>query len=212
MNFLAHQYLSGESEKVKIGNFIGDYIKGKKYQDYHPEVQKGIMLHRNIDHFTDRHPFFLHSSNRLKKGYQRYSGVVIDVIYDHFLAKNWNKYHTQTISEFVTNTHEILVRNYLILPHKVKLFLPFIIQSRRLESYSTIEGLQGTLEIMSRRTSLPDQTDYAIRTLLDEYDGFENEFDNFMNDLITYVRKEHEITVATPNDWHLNEGKQITKS
>jgi acyl carrier protein phosphodiesterase len=211
MNFLAHQYLSGESEKVKIGNFIGDYIKGKKYQDYHAEVQKGILLHRNIDYFTDHHPIFLQSSNRLKEGYKRYSGVVIDLIYDHFLAKNWNKYHTQAISKFVTNTHEILVRNYLILPHKVKLFLPFIIHSRRLESYSTIEGLQSALEIMSRRTSLPDQTDYAIRTLLDEYDDFENEFDNFMNDLITYVRKKHEITVATPNDWHLNEGKQITK-
>ncbi|BAX79694.1 acyl carrier protein phosphodiesterase [Labilibaculum antarcticum] len=211
MNFLAHQYLSGESEKVKIGNFIGDYIKGKKYQDYHAEVQKGILLHRNIDYFTDHHPAFLQSSNRLKEGYKRYSGVVIDVIYDHFLAKKWNEYHTQTLSKFVANTHEILVRNYLILPYKVKLFLPFIIQSRRLESYSTIEGLQATLEIMSRRTSLPDQTDYAIRTLLNEYDGFENEFDNFLNDLITYVRKKHEITVATPNDWHLNEGKQITK-
>jgi len=211
MNFLAHQYLSGASEKVKIGNFIGDYIKGKKYQNFHPEIQKGILLHRNIDHFTDHHPFFLHSSNRLKKGYQRYSGVVVDVIYDHFLAKNWNKYHTQVISKFVTNTHEILVRNYLILPHKVKLFLPFIIQSRRLESYSTLEGLQTALEIMSRRTSLPNQTDYAIKTLMNEYDDFENEFDNFMNDLITYVNKEHGITVAAPDDLHLNEGKQITK-
>lgn len=211
MNFLAHQYFSGESEKVKIGNFIGDYIKGKKYQDYHPDIQKGILLHRNIDHFTDRHPIVLQSSNRLKEGYQRYSGVVVDVIYDHFLAKKWNKFHTQTISKFVTNTHEILVKNYLILPNKVKLFLPFIIQSRRLESYSTIEGLQAALEIMSRRTSLPDQTDYAIKTLLDEYDAFENEFDNFMYELVTYVRTEHQINVATPNDWHPDEGKQTTR-
>lgn len=211
MNFLAHQYLSGESEKVKIGNFIGDYIKGKKYQNYHPEVQKGILLHRNIDHFTDRHPSFLQSSSRLKKGYHRYSGVVVDVMYDHFLAKKWSKYHTQDISKFVTITHEILVRNYLILPHKVKLFLPFIIQSRRLESYSTVEGLRAALEIMSRRTSLPDQTDYAIRTILDEYDDFENEFDSFMTDLISYVSNEHKITVAIPDDWHPNEGKQITK-
>lgn len=208
MNFLAHQYLSGESEKVKIGNFIGDYVKGKKYLDYHPEVQKGILLHRNIDHFTDRHPIVLQSSNRLKKGYKRYSGVVIDVIYDHFLAKKWDQYHTQAISKFVTKSHEILVRNYLILPHKVKFFLPFIIQSRRLESYSTLEGLQSALEIMSRRTSLPDQTDYAMQTLQDQYDDFEAEFDCFMNDLISYVRSKHQIIVATPNDLHLNEGKQ----
>lgn len=208
MNFLAHQYLSGESEKVKIGNFIGDYIKGKKYLDYHPEIQKGILLHRSIDYFTDRHPIVLQSSNRLKKGYKKYSGVVIDVIYDHFLAKKWDQYHTQAISKFVTQSHEILVRNYLILPYQVKFFLPFIIQSRRLESYSTLEGLQSALEIMSRRTSLPDQTNYAIQTLQDQYDDFEFEFDSFMNDLIGYVRNKHQIIVATPDDWHLNEGKQ----
>ncbi|MBN2596708.1 ACP phosphodiesterase [Labilibaculum sp.] len=211
MNFLAHQYLSGDSEKVKIGNFIGDYIKGNKYKDYHPEVQKGILLHRNIDHFTDRHSMVLQSSNRLKTGYSRYSGVVVDMIYDHFLAKKWNQYHTQPISKFVNKTHEILVKNYLILPQKVKLFLPFLIQSRRLESYSTTEGLQSALKIMSRRTSLPDQTDYAIKTLLDQYDEIESEFDCFMSDLISYVRDEHQITAATPYDWHLNEEIRTTK-
>lgn len=209
MNFLAHQYLSGESEKVKIGNFIGDYVKGKKYLNYHPEIQKGILLHRNIDYFTDHHPIVLQSSNRLKKGYKKYSGVVIDVIYDHFLAKKWDKYHTQNISKFVTKSHEILVKNYLILPKKVKFFLPFIIQSRRLESYANLQGLESALEIMSRRTSLPDQTNYAIQTLQDQYDDFETEFDNFMNDLIKYVRTKHEINVATPNDWHLIVEKQI---
>ncbi|PKQ65864.1 hypothetical protein BZG02_02340 [Labilibaculum filiforme] len=211
MNFLAHQYLSGESDKVKIGNFIGDFIKGNKYQDYPPEVQKGILLHRNIDHFTDHHPIVLQSSNRFKKGYKRYSGVVIDVIYDHFLARKWDEYHTQSISRFVNKSHEILVKNFLILPAKVKLFLPFLIQSRRLESYSSMDGLQAALEIMARRTSLPAQTDYAIKTLIDQYSDIENEFDLFMTDLIDYVRTEHQIIVITPNDSHLNEEKQTTK-
>lgn len=205
MNFLAHQYLSGESEKVKLGNFIGDYIKGKKYQDFHPEIQKGIILHRNIDHFTDRHPIVLESSNRLKKGYKRYSGVVVDVIYDHFLAKNWNSYHIQDINKFVNKSHEILVKNYLVLPTQVKFFLPFLIQSRRLQSYATFEGLHEALEIMSRRTSLPCQSNYALETLKNNYDNFQSEFDNFMKDLLAYVKREHEIIVATPNGWHPNE-------
>lgn len=207
MNFLAHQYLSGESEKIKLGNFIGDYIKGRKYQNYHSEVQKGILLHRNIDHFTDHHPITLNSSKRLKKGYRRYSGVVVDMIYDHFLAKNWNSYHTETISSFVNLSHEVLIRNYLTLPNRVKLFLPFMIQSRRMESYASLDGLQTALQIMAKHTSLPNESDYAIETLTNEYDEFENEFNLFMKDLIEYVRNEHLINVATPYGWHLNEGK-----
>jgi len=207
MNFLAHQYLSGESEKIKLGNFIGDYIKGKKYQNYHSEVQKGILLHRNIDHFTDHHPIALNSSKRLKKGYKRYSGVVVDVIYDHFLAKNWNSYHSESISNFVDLSHEVLIRNYLALPTRVKLFLPFLIQSRRMESYASLDGLKTALEIMSKHTSLPKESDYAIATLTNEYNEFESEFNLFMKDLIRYVSSEHQINVATPNGWHLNEGK-----
>ncbi|WP_372754262.1 ACP phosphodiesterase [Labilibaculum sp.] len=205
MNFLAHQYLSGESEKIRIGNFIGDYIKGRNYEKYHPEIQKGILLHRNIDHFTDRHPMVIKSSKRLKKGYQKYSGVVVDVLYDHFLAKNWHLYHTQAIGTFVNKSHEILIRNYLLLPKKVKLFLPFMIQSRRMESYSKIEGIQAALAIMSRHTSLPDQTDFAISTLHNEYDAFEEEFTYFMKDLIDYVDKNHRINVVIPNDLHPTE-------
>lgn len=207
MNFLAHQYLSGESDKIKIGNFIGDYIKGKKYEKYHPEIQKGILLHRNIDHFTDHHPIVTRSSKRLRKGYQKYSGVVIDLIYDHFLAKNWHLYHNQPIRTFVNKSHEILIRNYLLLPTKVKLFLPFMIESRRMESYSKIEGIQAALTIMARRTSLPDQTDYAICTLRNEYRELEEEFTIFMQDLIQYVGENHQITVTTPDDSHPNEEK-----
>ena len=207
MNFLAHLYLSGDSEKVKVGNFIGDYIKGKKYESYHPEIQKGIILHRNIDFFTDKHPLINKSSRKLKEGFGRYSGVVVDLIYDHFLAKNWNDYHVKPIRNFVTDSHEILVKNYLLLPKRVKMFLPFLIQSRRLESYANIEGLQTALDIMARRTSLPDNSNYAIEILQANYTEFENEYRMFMNDILNYVKSEHNINVATPNGWHPNEGK-----
>lgn len=204
MNFLAHQYLSGDLEKIKIGNFIGDYVKGKKYQNYQQEIQEGIILHRNIDYFTDTHPVVLNSSKKLKEGYGKYSGVVLDLIFDHFLAKNWNTYHKSSITEFVNLTHEILIKNYLVLPNKVKLFLPFLIQSRRLETYAKIKGLRTALEIMSRRTSLPDKTNFAINCLLNNYSEFKGEFELFMKDILVYVNEEHNINVATPNGWHLN--------
>lgn len=206
MNFLAHLYLSGDSEKVRVGNFIGDYVKGRRYERYHPDIRRGIILHRRIDYFTDKHPLVLDSSKRLKEGYGRYSGVVVDLIFDHFLAKLWQTYHALPIRDFVTGSHESLVRNYLTLPKRVKLFLPFLIQSRRLESYASVEGLQTTLDIMAKRTSLPDNSAYAIESLERNYSDFEDEFKFFMRDILRYVRDEHNISIATPIGWHLNEG------
>ena len=92
MNFLAHIYLSGDNDLIKIGNFMADGIRGKQFENYHPEIQKGIILHRFIDTFTDAHPVFRQSTKKLHENYHHYAGVIVDVFYDHFLAKNWNLY------------------------------------------------------------------------------------------------------------------------
>ncbi len=92
MNFLAHIYLSGNDTDLIIGNFIADGIKGKKYKKFSPGIQKGILLHREIDTFTDAHPIVRQSTKRLHKNYGHYSGIIVDILYDHFLAKNWSRY------------------------------------------------------------------------------------------------------------------------
>ena len=89
MNFLAHIYLSGDNDLIKIGNFMADGIRGKHYEYLPAEVQKGIVLHRAIDTYTDSHPIFRQSTKRLHHRYHHYAGVIVDVFYDHFLAKNW---------------------------------------------------------------------------------------------------------------------------
>jgi acyl carrier protein phosphodiesterase len=92
MNFLAHLHLSGNNPNIMLGNFMGDFVKGKSYrQQYEPEIIKGIELHRSIDEFTDSHPVVTESKNRLRPTYRHYSGVIVDVFYDHFLAANWNQ-------------------------------------------------------------------------------------------------------------------------
>ncbi len=193
MNFLAHLYLSGESEKIIVGNFIADYIKGKQYEKYTDEIQKGILLHRSIDAFTDKHPTVIKSGKYFRETYRKYSGVITDLIYDHFLAKNWDKYHTQTLPKFASHCHKVLTKNYLILPNQVKLFLPFLIYSKRLETYAEIEGLRTALNIMVRYTSLPNKTDFAIDILLENYRALETEFHFFMRDIIKYVKSEKGI-------------------
>ena len=89
MNFLAHIYLSGNNDLLKIGNFMADSIRGNSYENYPEEIKKGILLHRSIDSFTDMHPVYRKSKHRLHEKYGHYSGVIMDIFYDHFLAKNW---------------------------------------------------------------------------------------------------------------------------
>jgi len=193
MNFLAHLYLSGESEKIMVGNFMADYVKGRKFENYKDEIRKGILLHRSIDSYTDSHPLVSQSGQYFRGTYRKYSAVITDLIYDHFLAKNWEMYHRQPLPHFVSRSHEVLVKNYLVLPKQVKLFLPFLIKSRRLETYADIEGLRTALNIMVRYTSLPDKTDFAIDILLENYNALENEFHSFMREIIAYVVNEKGI-------------------
>ncbi len=188
MNFLGHLYLSGDNPKIKLGNFIGDYVKGKQYRNYPTEIAKGILLHRKIDTFTDNHTMIRQSATRLKPGYGRYSGVVVDMLYDHLLAKNWKNYHPTPLHKFVTETHELLVRNYLLLPKRVKLFLPFLIASRRIETYSTINGIKTALDIMAKHTSLPHQSDFAINCLQQHQQQFNEEFTSFIIDIHNYIQ------------------------
>ncbi len=184
MNFLAHLALSGDDHEVMVGNFIGDFVKGNSYQNYPPKIQKGILMHRTIDYFTDRHQSTKICSQLLYEGYGRYSGVVVDVFFDHFLAENWNSFYTDiTLHQFVTKAHKILLKHYFTLPGEVKGFLPFLINSRRLENYRHFDSLERSLEIMSNRTSLPSHVPFAIATLKDNYDLFRDNFFILYNDL-----------------------------
>ena len=101
MNFLAHLYLSGDNPKVKVGNFIGDFVKGKNLKDrFEADIARGIGLHREIDWFTDTHSIVKQSKDRLRPKYRHYSGVIVDIFYDHFLAKNWDRYSKQLLPDF----------------------------------------------------------------------------------------------------------------
>jgi acyl carrier protein phosphodiesterase len=184
MNFLGHLYLSGDNENVKLGNFIGDFVKGNKYLSYPDEVREGILLHRRIDHFTDTHPIVKEVSVLFKPDYGRYSGVVVDLFFDHLLAKHWNNFSSWRLRDFTRNTHAILLSNFWLLPGKVKQFLPFLIQNKRLESYATEDGIRKVLELMSRYTSLPDSSDSAMMVLAREQDFLYRKFVDFMDDIM----------------------------
>jgi len=198
MNYLAHIYLSGESDEIKVGNFIGDFVKGNKYLEYPEKVAAGIRLHRSIDSFTDQHVVVREFIQLLKPGYGRYAGIVADVFMDHFLASNWHHYSAYTLRQFSKHAHAVFLSNFGLLPFRVKQFLPFLIQHKRFESYARRENMFHVLEIMSRRTSLPANSEWAMEILHQEYDQFELLFRSFFADITDYVENEFAISIAKP--------------
>nr|WP_314840155.1 acyl carrier protein phosphodiesterase [uncultured Flavobacterium sp.] len=187
MNFLAHIYLSGENDLLKIGNFMADGIRGSQYENYPLEIQKGIVLHRAIDTFTDAHPIFRQSTKKLHEKYHHYSGVIVDVFYDHFLAKNWSNYSNEKLEDFVARFYDSLYHNYSVLSEKTKGMMPYMIQQNWLVSYQTVEGIDGILTQMDKRTKNQSQMRFASNELNEFYSEFENDFTLFFAELISFV-------------------------
>lgn len=188
MNFLAHIYLSGDSLKIQIGNFIADSIKGKQFEDFDDEIQKGIRLHRAIDAYTDQHPIVQQSTERLKETQKRYAPVAVDIFYDHFLAKNWENYHQEPLESFVNTFYENLQQYHDILPSEVQYMLPYMIRQNWLYNYQKMKGIERVFEGMSQRTSFQSNLLHAPKDLLTHYDAFEEDFRLFFPELINFCK------------------------
>ncbi|MFC2086427.1 ACP phosphodiesterase [Bacteroidota bacterium] len=190
MNFLAHIYLSGNNEELIVGNFIGDAIKGNRFNNYTNDIKQGILLHRKIDYFTDNHEIVAKSKSKLREYYRKHAGIVIDIFYDHFLAKNWQNYSNEDLGDFIQNAYKILMSHNNILPGEVMRYLPYMVLNNWLGSYKHIYSIKMILHGMSLRTSLPSKTNHAIEVLKNNYDEFDNEFNAFFKDIIVYTENE----------------------
>lgn len=189
MNFLAHIYLSGDNELTTLGNFMADGIHGEAYKKYPKDVQKGILLHREIDTFTDAHSVVRQSTKRLHKNYGHYSGVIVDIFYDHFLAKNWNTFSEIPLEDFVSKFYRSLESHFEILTLRAQRLMPYMISDNWLYNYSKIEGIQRVLNGMNRRTQNKSKMNEATRELKAFYKEFEEEFTLFFEDLIQFSKE-----------------------
>lgn len=193
MNVLAHIYLSGDSEEIIIGNYIADFIRGKEYLNYPDQIRRGIIIHRHIDAFTDRHPVVHRSKLLFTKKYHKYAGVITDILYDHFLTKTWNLFSRKPIESVSYNFYMAMVNNFEVLPDNVKQMISSFIINDWIESYQTVNGIRKVLKTMSKTTKLPDETRFAIRELKRNYNSLEDDFLEFFPQLIEYVENEFGI-------------------
>ncbi|NHF60049.1 DUF479 domain-containing protein [Flavobacteriaceae bacterium TP-CH-4] len=191
MNFLAHIYLSFDDDDITLGNFIADSIRGNKFGHLPARVQKGILLHREIDTFTDTHPIPKESSKRLHQNYSHYSRVIVDIYYDHFLAKNWKRYSDTPLSLFVERFYDLLEERYEILPEGIKRMMPYMISDNWIYNYSKMEGIAKVLNGMNRRTRNRSKMNFAILDLEEHYEIFEKEFTDFFEELMVFSKQKY---------------------
>lgn len=192
MNFLAHIYLSGADKELLLGNFIADSLKGRSYLKYPPGIQRGVVLHRAIDFYTDTHPTVRKSISRLFGTYGHYSGIIVDIVYDHFLASHWKEYSPVPLDLFVSDFYNLLQEHFSILPKTVQQFMPYMIKDNWLLSYASLDGIGRILYQMNERTKRKSNMNFAIVELEEHYEDFEAEFLSFFEELRIFVREKIE--------------------
>jgi acyl carrier protein phosphodiesterase len=189
MNFLAHLYLSQNDTNIMIGNFIADHIRGNKYEEFSKEIQQGIFLHREIDTFTDAHKVVRKSKRRLHKRYRHYDGVIIDIFFDHFLAKNWANYSAIPLDVYTNSINNLFDKISPELPIKSQQFIKYMVEYNILFNYQFEEGIEKVLNGMNNRTKGKSQMNLAIEDLHILHKELEEDFILFFEDLRNFCNQ-----------------------
>lgn len=188
MNFLAHAHLAGERGGDRLGAIMGDFVKGPLNGRYPLPIEQGIALHRHIDSYTDAHPVFVRSRRRIAPSRRRYAGILIDLFYDHFLARHWSQFHTDSLPGFSRQYYRLLHQSRAEFPGRLAELVPIMAQQDWLGGYRSIDGIAHTLERMStRRLSRPNPLARGIEDLRQHYDALEQDFFMFFPDIVVHV-------------------------
>jgi len=197
LNYLAHITLSGTNKQMQLGGFIADFVKGNKKAHYPANVWRGIVLHRKIDEFTDNHPAVREAINLLRPSFGRYSAIVLDMYFDHILAKNFSKYtEHKSLWLFSMRFSINALRSYAILPERVKGFIFHFIFTNRLYKYRKTNGLYESLKIMSIYKVQTLEPEQCIAFLELHEAKIKALFEDLYKDLEVFVAKEIMLSKA----------------
>jgi len=193
MNYLAHSYLSFGDSEILVGNMISDYVKGKKKFDYPLAIQKGIMLHRTIDTFTDTHPATKAAIVFFKPVVGTYAGAFVDVVYDHFLAKDETEFPGETLSIFASDTYKKLSEYYDLLPERFQRMLPHMINQNWLLNYRTMNGIENSFAGIFRRAKYIEYTNEAFQQFEKYYGKLQDYYATFFADVKNMALQEYKL-------------------
>lgn len=189
MNYLAHIFLSGDDRRMQLGNFIGDAVKGSAYNSYPPAIRGGILMHRAIDDFTDRHPAVRELVRELKPRFGRYSVILPDMYFDYLLASRFDEFSEISLKRFTKRFYTTMVFNRRWLPRRIKNFMWHFIWTDRLSRYVTADGIRESLEIMVRYKHIGISPVEAIAYLTEHEDELWAMFVPFFTELQTFCKE-----------------------
>jgi acyl carrier protein phosphodiesterase len=187
MNYLAHAYLSFGQEEILVGNFIADFVKGKMLFDYPVAITDGILLHREIDRYTDTYPLVKAGQSYLRPNFGHYSTVITDIFFDYFLGKNWAKFSDQPLENFTESTFLMLEKNAKYFPERFSKMFYWMRKDNWLLQYGTLEGIKMSLTGLSKRTTFDSKMEVAHLALIEREEEFELIFFAFFKDLETFT-------------------------
>ena len=192
MNFLAHLFLAEPSDEFRIGSILADFTAGRieeLRQRYGPEIARGIQQHREVDRFTDTHEAVLHSVACLQPAHGIFSGIIVDVCYDHFLLNHWTTFSATPLAEFLDSVHDSLSRNHKHFPPIYQYVIPRLISGQWLLSYRSLEGVHIALTRIGYRFSRKTTLGQAVITIKQYYTELEDDFLRFFPEVIEFVRQ-----------------------
>ncbi len=183
MNYLAHAFLSNNNKDLLIGNFIADHLRGNDFGNYSKGIIEGIYLHRKIDTFTDTHPLFKKSKRLFYDGFEKYSGVLVDIYFDHLLAKNFNTFHLENLDNFSKNVYAIYSEHQYLLPSGSSRFLNYVVNNNVYSQYSKLEGIEKVLNHLSQRINHGVKLDKSVTLFHKNESELESYFKSFFDEI-----------------------------
>jgi acyl carrier protein phosphodiesterase len=191
MNYLAHLLLAGEDPEEKLGALMGDFTRGRLENlamQYPPGIMQGIAAHRRIDLFTDRHHRFMQSKARFSKPRRRYAGIIVDVLYDHFLSHHWDRFSVIDRRAFISDVYDLLERNHHRLPERLQRVSTLMINQDWLGSYQHIDQIGEVYDRMSRRLRRPNTLSGSLEEVREHYPDLERDFADFFPALVDHTQ------------------------
>jgi acyl carrier protein phosphodiesterase len=187
MNYLAHAYLSFKDQRILVGNMISDFVKGKKKFDYDDIIQKGIMLHRAIDEFTDRHETTRQSKVFFRPAYGLYSGAFVDVAYDHFLATDSREFTEGSLLTFSLDTYSQLSAYEQVFPEKFKIQFYHMRSGNWLFNYRLRNSMYRSFAGLVNRSAYMHEHQTAYTIFEQHYEELRNIYQVFFPELKNFA-------------------------
>ena len=189
MNYLAHLYLSQDNGLSKAGNLMADFLKQADLSIQPEQILKGIENHQATDKFTDNHPTITGLRTEFDPAFRRFVPIMLDVTFDHMLAKSWNNYHESDLTVFTEQAHQQLLSAENYMPDVMKNRLRGMAKAGWLASYVSTETVEKTLVSISKRIRFENNLDLAFSEVINQYDVIEDTFNQFFPDLIAHINQ-----------------------